>query len=293
MSRDNLDDYLTYLRVERGLAANTLKAYRQDLTLFKGFLTRHSRLFTDATREDLLGFITELRQRGYNPSTGCRVLSSVRTFYRFLNREEIIQHDPSSNVEFPRVRQRLPKFLTQFEIERLFAQPHLGSVDGVRDRAMLELMYASGLRVSELVSLRCEDLNLDAGLLTCIGKGSKERRVPVGKLALQCVERYLLQREQRLIHKVSAYLFLKATGKPLRREEFWRAIVKYGEEAGIGRVTPHMLRHSFATHLVEGGADLRSVQTMLGHADIGTTEVYTHVVNERLRELIDKYHPRG
>lgn len=293
MVRNILENYFTYLRVEKGLSTNTLKAYRQDLAAYDTFLRGRGLSFTDAGRDDVVGFMSFLRQRGYAAGSRGRALSSLRTLYKFLNREDLIGRNPTSNIEFPRTRVRLPKFLTHHEIERLFDQPDVATDEGVRDRTMLELMYSSGLRVSELVSLNLASIDLIDGLITCTGKGSKERRVPMGRTAMRWLNQYLARRKKMLSDHPRDSLFLNSSGLSLSREGFWRIIVSYGEKAGIGHVTPHMLRHSFATHLVEGGADLRSVQTMLGHSDIGTTEVYTHVVSERLREVIDRYHPRG
>lgn len=291
--RNILENYFTYLRVEKGLSTNTLKAYRQDLAAYDTFLRGRGLSFTDAGRDDVVGFMSFLRQRGYAAGSRGRALSSLRTLYRFLSREDLIGRNPTSNIEFPRTRVRLPKFLTHHEIERLLNQPDVATDEGVRDRTMLELMYSSGLRVSELVSLNLASIDLIDGLITCTGKGSKERRVPMGKTAMRWLNQYLVRRKKMFSDRARDSLFLNSTGLSLSREGFWRIIVSYGEKAGIGHVTPHMLRHSFATHLVEGGADLRSVQTMLGHSDIGTTEVYTYVVSERLREVIDRYHPRG
>lgn len=291
--RNILENYFTYLRVEKGLSTNTLKAYRQDLAAYDSFLRGRGLSLTDAGRDDVVGFMSFLRQRGYAAGSRGRALSSIRTLYRFLNREDMVGRNPTSNIEFPRTRVRLPKFLTHHEIERLLDQPDVATDEGVRDRTMLELMYSSGLRVSELVSLNLASIDLIDGLITCTGKGSKERRVPMGRTAMRWLNQYLARRKKMFSDHARDSLFLNSSGLSLSREGFWRIIVSYGEKAGIGHVTPHMLRHSFATHLVEGGADLRSVQTMLGHSDIGTTEVYTHVVSERLREVIDRYHPRG
>lgn len=291
-NRDLTREYLVFLQVEKGLAGNTLKAYSTDLLSFVRFARKRGREVETAEREDVLAFLGELRRRQYAPSSTYRMLSAVKSFYRFLNREELLTHDPTANVGFPRTHQRLPKFLTDEEVERILDKPDRTTVRGIRDRAMLQLMYASGARVSELISIKLRDMDLEAGIISCMGKGGKERRIPIGREAIASVKAYLPVRQLLLKDKASVYLFVSRLGMPLRREGFWKSVVAYGSDSGLGHVTPHMLRHSFATHLVERGADLRSVQTLLGHADISTTEVYTHVANERLREIVRKCHPR-
>ena len=204
-----------------------------------------------------------------------------------------MKYDPTVNVESPKAWQTLPKFLTAEEIERLMEEPDVTTDEGLRDRAMTELLYASGLRVSEMVSLTLADVNLEAGLVTCLGKGSKERQVPIGRSAIEWVRRWLPARRRILGDRPVDLLFVTAKGGPVTRQLYWRRLVAHGERAGLGRITPHMLRHTFATHLLEHGADLRSVQMMLGHSDVSTTQIYTHVTNERLRETLQRFHPRA
>jgi integrase/recombinase XerD len=257
------------------------------------FAESRGRELVTVERADVLAFIKELREAGLEPQSLARTLVTVRNLYKFLILDGHIRHDPTVNVETPRAWQTLPKFLTKEEVERLLEEPDTTTDEGLRDRAMTELLYASGLRVSEMVSLGLADVDLDAGLVTCLGKGSKERRVPVGRSAVEWVRRYLPARRRMLGDREERRLFVTARGTAVTRQMYWRRLVDYGERARLGRITPHMLRHTFATHLLEHGADLRSVQMMLGHGDISTTQIYTHVTNERLREAFRKFHPRA
>jgi integrase/recombinase XerD len=293
MGRDLGREFLRYLRVERGLSPNTLDAYERDLKKLVKFAEARGRELVTVERADVLAFIKELREGGLEPQSLARTLVTVRNLYKFLILDGHIHHDPTVNVETPRAWQTLPKFLTKEEVERLLEEPDVTTDEGLRDRAMTELLYASGLRVSEMVSLKLSDVDLDAGLVTCLGKGSKERRVPVGRSAVEWVRRYLPARRRLVGDRDEQALFVTSRGTSVTRQMYWRRLVEYGERARLGRITPHMLRHTFATHLLEHGADLRSVQMMLGHGDISTTQIYTHVTNERLREAFEKFHPRA
>lgn len=285
--------FLNYLQVEKGLAANTLAAYERDLEKLTAFASTVRRDVTLLASGDLTAFVQHLTRSGLSSKSVARALVAVRGLYRFLLLDGRIEHDPSITLEGPRSWQSLPKFLLAEEVDRLLDSPDVSTDLGIRDRAMLELLYATGLRVSELVSLKVGDPNVDLGLLVTMGKGAKERAVPMGRVAIQWLSRYFPVR-QRLLGRVSSpLLFVNSRGRRISRHEFWRVVVEYGEKAGIGHISPHLLRHSFATHLLERGADLRSVQIMLGHSDITTTQIYTHVTNERLREIHKRFHPRS
>jgi integrase/recombinase XerD len=238
-------------------------------------------------------FIQHLHQTGLEARSIARVMVTTRSFFKYLLLDGILKRDPSENLESPKSWQSLPKFLLPDEVERLLDAPDLATDTGLRDKAMLEVLYATGLRVSELVNLKREDLNLDLGYLITLGKGSKERTVPLGQSAIGWARKYLAVRLRLLGNKSSALMFVTPRGVPLTRQAFWKLIVGYGEQAKIGHITPHLLRHSFATHLLENGADLRSVQMMLGHSDISTTQIYTHITNERLKQIYKKFHPRA
>lgn len=293
MARDYESLFLDYLRVEKGLSPNTIIAYRNDLEKLSKFARSRGRELVSVEREDLIAFIKYLNESGLDAKSIGRVLVTVRGLYKFLILDGYLKRDPSTNLETPKSWQSLPKFLIQEEVERLLASPDLATHIGIRDKAMLEVLYATGLRVTELVSLRVSDLNLDLGVVTTLGKGSKERTVPMGKSAVNWTRRYLSVRPKLLQGKNSPYLFVGSKGQSITRQSFWKIIVSYGEKARIGHITPHLLRHSFATHLLENGADLRSVQMMLGHSDISTTQIYTHITNERLKEVYKKFHPRA
>lgn len=287
------DQFFNYLRVERGLSGNTLQSYSSDLMRFFRYLEEKGIDPLSVTREDLSTYLLTL-SKGISPRSLARNLSSIRSFYRFLVGEGRLDSNPARLQEAPRLPRRLPGALSMNEVDRLLAQPDPTAPTGLRDRAMLELLYATGLRVSELINLKVFDMNMEAGFLRTLGKGSKERLVPVGAKALDAVKEYLLYGRRPLVKGVNPpFLFLNGRGKALTRQGFWKIIRTYGRKASIRRkISPHSLRHSFATHLLENGADLRSVQLMLGHADISTTQVYTHVTRERLKQIHEQYHPR-
>jgi len=285
--------FLDYLRVEKGLAPNTLLAYGSDLEKLAKFANERGRDLLTLERHDLVEFVQHLYGAGLESRSIARTLVTVRNLYRFLLLDGLLKHDPSANIETPKSWQSLPKFLIGDEVERLLDSPDVATESGLRDKAMLEILYATGLRVSELVGLKVTDLNLDLGFLVTLGKGSKERTVPMGQSAVNWTRKYLPARARLRVAAGSPFVFVNARGQPMSRQSFWKLIVAYGEKARIGHITPHLLRHSFATHLIENGADLRSVQMMLGHADVSTTQIYTHVTNERLREIYKRYHPRA
>ena len=284
---------MSYLRVERGLSANTLTAYRTDLAKLSAFAEARGKDLLSLKPDDLAAFIRHLHQQGLSSKSIARTLVAVRGFYKYLIQDGHLKSDPSSNLETPKSWQSLPKFLTSEEVEMLLAAPDTSTDLGLRDRTMLEVLYATGLRVSEIIRLEAGDLNLDLGFATVIGKGDRERAVPLGMNAIEWTRRYLKIRPRLAEGQTAAALFITERGRALTRQEFWRIVMTYGKQARIGRITPHLLRHSFATHLLENGADLRSVQMMLGHSDISTTQIYTHITNERLREIYKKFHPRA
>ncbi len=287
--------YLNYLRVERGLAANTLEAYRCDILDFLSFLNDKKLALPDVRKGELASYLQTLYSR-LSARSVARKIVSLRSFYRYLLLDKHVTEDPTENLDSPRTWRSLPKYLTLAEVDLLLQQPDIEVPLGLRDRTMLEVLYATGLRVTELVRLRAAEVNLEVGFLRTQGKGSKERLVPIGDSALGFIRRYLADARSQLLRKRlnSPFLFVTRQGKPMSRQYFWMMIVKYGKQAAIGKpLTPHVLRHSFATHLLERGADLRAVQMMLGHADISTTQIYTHVTRERLKQVYDKYHPRS
>lgn len=294
MSHPALDPFLEYLVVERGLAQNTLEAYRRDLARYTDYLTARGRDLTRLDRTEVPRYLLALREAGLSPRSVARHLSAIRQFHRFLAREGGLPEDPTAHVEASVPWRRLPDVLSAAEVERLLAGTPRTPIE-VRNQAMLELMYASGLRVSELVGLRLGDPDLNVGVVRVTGKGSKERLVPLGEAAAESVKRYLAEGRPRLAReRASPHLFLGRHGRGLTREMFWQILKRRARQAGIRRrVTPHTLRHSFATHLLEGGADLRAVQLMLGHADIATTQIYTHVSRAHLQEVYAKFHPRA
>ncbi len=294
MSAAHQEAFLSYLRVERGLSANTLTAYRADLEKLSSFAASRGRELLSLQGDDLAAFVRSLHKQGLGSKTIARTLVAVRGFYKYLVQDGHLKSDPSANLETPKSWQSLPKFLTSDEVEALLSAPDTSTDLGLRDRAMLEVLYATGLRVSEIIRLEPSNINLDLGFLTVIGKGDRERAVPLGVNAVEWTRRYLKVRPRILDEgSAAATLFVTERGRPLTRQQFWRIVMTYGMKARIGRITPHLLRHSFATHLLENGADLRSVQMMLGHSDISTTQIYTHITNERLREIYKKFHPRA
>ncbi|GMA52458.1 tyrosine recombinase XerD [Alicyclobacillus contaminans] len=288
--------FIDYLAVERGLSANTLQSYQRDLCAFERYLQRTAQHgLIQAKRMEILGYLGHLKAMGRANTTVSRNLASLRSFYHYLLREEVLGTDPTLQIETPKVEKRLPKVLTVDEVERLLDAPDWKTPAGARDKAMLELLYATGIRVSELVSLRVDDVNLSAGFLRCIGKGAKERIIPIGEYAQQTLLHYLQFGRSKLCREPeSGALFLNHHGQQMSRQGFWKILKKYADTASIHKhITPHTLRHSFATHLLERGADLRAVQEMLGHADISTTQIYTHVTRARMKEVYMQAHPRA
>ncbi len=290
-----LEEFLNYTRVEKGLSTNTIASYRHDLVECVAFFNRAGKSPNDVNRDDIRRFLKSLYDRGLRPRSVARHLVSVRNLFRFLHKESRITGDPTSAVDAPQLERNLPKYLTEQELESLLQQPNTETPAGLRDKAMLELLYATGMRVSELVSARLEDIDTNLGIIRCRGKGNKERLIPVGKSALRALQVYL-ERGRSGLAKLPApgFLFINRRGRPLTRVGFWKILAGYGRRAGITtRLTPHVVRHSFATHLLERGADLRSIQLMLGHSDISTTQIYTHVLKERLKQVYHAHHPRA
>jgi len=291
-----ISSFLTYVKVEKGLSSNTVSAYRRDLVKFDVFAQKRKLLLEAVSRDDLVDFLASLYRLKLESRTVARHLVTLRNFFRFAQIHELITTDPSINLESPKIRRSLPGYLRLQEVERLLEQPDSTTALGLRDRAMLEVLYSTGLRVSELIGLRVSDLDSKVGCVRCIGKGDKERIVPVGRKALLMVEKYLRDARPKLLGRLrgSPTLFVNRRGVSLSRVGVWKILSGYGKRAGLRvSLTPHMLRHSFATHLLERGADLRSVQLMLGHADISTTQIYTHVVEERLKQIYKAHHPRA
>jgi integrase/recombinase XerD len=289
-----LPDYLAVLLVERGLAVNSLAAYRSDLDRFGRWLAEHDVSALACERAQLRRYLSELRSSGLAPRSAARALAALRGLYRYLLEHGECRQDPTLELEGPKLFRGLPYFLSSAEVDALVGAPDPSDRLGLRDRAMIETLYATGVRVSELVGLTVSQLRLDPGYVRVIGKGNKERIVPVGSAAREWLGRYLASSRPSLDKRQSEVLFLSVRGGGMTRQCFWQLIKKYGRAAGIAtHLSPHVLRHSFATHLLEHGADLRAVQAMLGHADISTTEIYTHVTRERLRALYDEKHPRA
>ena len=291
--------FMNYIKVEKGLAANTLTAYDRDLRKFEAFAEKRSLSLEAVSREHIVDFLGDLYNQGLDSHSVARHMASLRNFFRFGLAEGAITLDPMLNLESPKTRRRLPVYLRMEDVDRLLNQPDLSTPYGLRDHAILEVLYSTGLRVSELVNLKVSDLEMRMGCLRCIGKGDKERLVPVGRKALAAVRAYIEKSRPQLLGrrdpvKASPWLFVNRFGNRLSRIAIWRLLTAYGRSAGIrARLSPHKLRHSFATHLLERGADLRSVQLMLGHADISTTQIYTHVMEERLKQVYKAHHPRA
>lgn len=293
---DYLDLFLNYLLVEKGLARNTLEAYSRDIGKYLNYLDSLGyATFGQVRPLDVAAFIARLKEGGLSPRSRARALSAMRMLHRFLVVENYCDTNPTTIIEAPKAGSKLPSVLSSREVEQLLVAPAGEGASEVRDRAMLELLYATGLRVSELVTLRVQDVNLDAGFLLTMGKGEKERLVPIGESARTALTGYLAHARNVLDRgRLTSYLFLSRLGDRMTRQAFWSIIKKRAREAGIAKnISPHTLRHSFATHLLENGADLRSVQIMLGHADLSTTQIYTHVTRERLKRLHETFHPRG
>jgi integrase/recombinase XerD len=290
-----IDSYLTYLRDVRRLSANTLESYARDLGFLAAFADKRHTAVDAFTRRDLEAFVRDLMSSGLSPRSVARAVACVRGFYKFIAVEHKVPENPADDLRAPRAWPALPKFLSLEEVDRLLEQPDVARPLGLRDKALIELLYATGLRVSELISLRAGDLNLEEGYLTCIGKGDKQRLVPMGQQAAEWVRRYMREGRPALVKKKSSpWLFVNARGGALSRVGFWKVLKGYGVAAGVSRdLSPHVLRHSFATHLLERGADLRMIQVMLGHADLSTTQIYTHVLEARLKAVYERFHPRS
>ncbi len=291
-----LDLFLNYLAVERGLSDNTLEAYSRDLNRYLIFLKRNRVAQPDGiTAGTITGFLTALKEEDLSPRSRARALAALRSFHKFLLAEGHAGSNPTLQISTPKAIRPLPKLLSTDEVQRLLEAPVSQSPLDLRDRAMLEVLYACGLRVSELIGLKAGDIRFDIGCLMAMGKGSKQRMVPMGDSALETLQDYLNYGRNALVGaKPTPMLFLNRSGNGLTRQGFWKMIKRRAQEAGIVKnITPHTLRHSFATHLLENGADLRAVQTMLGHADISTTQIYTHVIQQRLKQVHEQHHPRG
>ena len=295
MSRDVLSEFVDYLRVEKGLAFNTVAAYRRDMCRLAKHAENLGVELQQLRRDDLNAWMSGLADEGLSPRSSGRALHAARAFFRFMTVSRIIEEDPTELMSTPKEFRPLPRYLSREEVDALLDAPKKDSPRGARDRAMIEVLYASGLRVSELVRLILTQTDLNLGIVSCVGKGSKERIVPVGETARLYLDEYMtLWRPRILRKKRSNYLFVTGSGKSMTRQGFWKILKAYGHAAGIEKpLSPHMLRHSFATHLLENGADLRSVQAMLGHSNISTTQIYTHITSARLRMIYDEHHPRA
>ncbi|MEC2056792.1 site-specific tyrosine recombinase XerD [Peribacillus psychrosaccharolyticus] len=294
---DHIRDFIHFLTVEKGLAKNTLISYERDLKSYLAYMKNVEQLNTwnEVRRASIIQFLARLKDQGKSPKTLARHIASLRSFHQFLIREKITEQDPTIHIESPKQERSLPKVLSMEEVEALLEAPKLTNEFGYRDKAMLELLYATGMRVSELINLDMSDIHATMGFVRCIGKGNKERIIPIGHTALESIEEYLLNGRVKLQseHKTDS-LFLNHHGNRLTRQGFWKILKKLSKDARIEKeLTPHTLRHSFATHLLTNGADLRAVQEMLGHADISTTQIYTHVTNVRLKDVYKKFHPRA
>jgi integrase/recombinase XerD len=290
------DNFFNYLMVEKGLSKNTIESYSRDLQKFITYLEKNNRAdVSRITNLDIMSFLVEIKSQGLSSKSTGRNLSAVRMFFRFLVHEGFLDGDPSINIESPKIGASLPSVLSIAEVDSLLSQPDLKTTRGLRDRAMLELLYATGVRVSELVNLKLTSINLEVGYIIAFGKGSKERIIPLGDTAKHYLKEYLATaRPKHAKEMISSVLFLNPSGNKFSREGFWKMLKRYALKAGINKkLSPHTLRHSFATHLLERGADLRSVQIMLGHVDIATTQIYTHITQERLKKVHKQYHPRA
>ncbi len=286
--------FLEFLSVEKGLSENTILSYGRDIKKFFLFLQRVKISFLDPGEEVLGKFVQHASRSGLSARSVTRLISSLKAFYKFLVLDGVMKKNPALSLHSPKSMRSLPKYMRVKEVERLLSQPDEGAVMGLRDKAMLELLYATGLRVSELVLLKTKDINLGDGFLICRGKGGKERIVPVGNSAVKALQKYLENARPKLLKRSNDYIFLTYRGDAFTRQGFWKLLKIYAQKANLAsRISPHILRHSFATHLLERGADLRSVQLMLGHSQITSTQIYTHVSRERLRRVYNKYHPRA
>ncbi len=293
--KELISSFLDFLSVERGLARNTISSYGHDLKEYSDFISASGRSGAgSATKNDIVNFMFSQKDRGISPVSIARRLAAIRMFYRFLVRERIISDDPTNLIDSPKLWKKIPETLSVNEAEALLSAPDPGTKQGIRDRAVLEMLYATGMRVSEAVNLRIEDINTEVGFLRCIGKGNKERVVPLGKKAITAVSKYLSSsRPSFLKGRSSDFLFVSRVGGKISRQSLWKLIKRYAVRAGIKKpMKPHIFRHSFATHLLEHGADLRSVQEMLGHSNISTTQIYTHINKDRLKAVHKMFHPR-
>ena len=292
MSRDLIREYLSYLRVEKGLAKNSLESYERDLAKLRTWADKNGFDLLSLTRQDLREWLIDLGRTKLSENSKRRLISAMRGFYKFLMTDGHIKNNPAEDLDSPRKGFYLPKFLNQAEVETLLAAPDVSTESGLRDRAILELMYACGLRVSEAVNVKMQDIDLDSGILTTTGKGSKTRRVPVGSSAVEWLKSYLALRRKKEDIEIEN-LFVTPLGRPTNRQIIYTFIKEYAEKCGLPDVSPHTLRHSFATHLIQNRADIRSVQQMLGHADISTTQIYTHMTDAHLRKSYERFHPRA
>ena len=293
--KELIDSFLDYLSVERALAKNTIVAYRADLNLYLDFIDKRGIIvLSKATKNDIIEFMLFQKAEGISPTSISRRLAAIRMFHRFLARERVLKSDPTTLIDSPKLWKKVPDTLSLNEVEALISQPDVRNQQGARDKAILETLYATGMRVSELSHLKTNNVNLDIGFLRCIGKGNKERIIPLGKKAIHSIDRYLeFSRSHFLKQKTSEFLFISRGGAKLSRQSVWKLIKRYAREAKIKKsIKVHTLRHSFATHLLERGADLRSVQEMLGHSNISTTQIYTHIDKERLKTIHKMFHPR-
>jgi integrase/recombinase XerD len=291
-----IDSFLDYLSVERGLAKNTIASYRVDLRRYLAFISASGiSALSKISKSNIMDFMLAEKEKGVSPVSIARRLAAIRMFHRFLARERILKEDPTNLIDSPKLWKKIPDTLSLNEVEALIAQPDPLDLQGCRDRAILETLYATGMRVSEAVNLRKDNVNMDVGFLRCVGKGNKERVIPLGKKAIHSIQRYLEFSRPKLLGKNSnaEFLFLNRSGKSISRQSLWKIIKRCGVKAKIKKlIKPHTLRHSFATHLLERGADLRSVQEMLGHSDISTTQIYTHINKDRLKSVHKMFHPR-
>ncbi|MEK6224562.1 MAG: site-specific tyrosine recombinase XerD [Candidatus Dadabacteria bacterium] len=291
-----LDSFLTYLTVEKGLSKNTLESYGRDVRKFLLFLEEGQiKTIQEIKYENILDFLSHFKKQGFSDTTTVRTIVSIKQFFKYLLLEKIIKEDPTSQIRTPKMKKSIPGVISLEDVERVLASPNESTPEGIRDLAMLEVLYATGIRVSELIWLKLNDVNFEMGFVIVYGKGSKERIVPIGGQAQEKLRTYMeLSRPLLLKSRDSKELFVTRRGKAMTRQGFWKLIKNYALKAGITKqISPHTMRHSFATHLLERGADLRTIQIMLGHSDISTTQIYTHVENERLKEIHKKYHPRS
>ena len=293
--KEHIEQFIYFLEVERGMSKNTIMSYAHDLDKFSAYIKRHKKGVSEVEREDITSFMMYLKDQGLSPSSIARNLAALKTFWKFMVSEQILKTNVASIIETPRTWKKIPDVLNRQEVEKLLDAPSNKGWMGIRDRAILEIMYASGLRVSEVKDLKKSNVNLDAGYVKCFGKGGKERIVPLGNVAGKAIDRYMRMSRSKLCKKEGeSHLFLSRLGAKLSRQSLWKMIQKYAIQIGIKKhITPHTLRHSFATHLLEGGAELIGVQEMLGHADISTTQIYTHVSKDKLKKVHDEVHPRA